>query len=289
MITQPFIIKKLEVDKHISALVDLFYVEINFDELTVLKHNRTLVLPTNTIELNLLFNTELIEFTHDGKLKLPYVLVTGQKTKPKIYFTNKKEKKIVIRFRRNSAALFIKESLDRVTNMNLSLFDIFSASEINNLYEKIFSVKQINDSVENINEFLIKRLNPNRMDYLIVDSVGRMENSNGLIHISDIANYYSMSIRQFQRRFRNFIGITPKQFLNNIRVQKFINNCTLSNNLRESIHNSGYYDTSHASKLLTQITGLKLSELNKLNQQELCAVNNTSYLPAGCSSMFYLS
>lgn len=285
----PIIIKKLEVDKLISSLVDLFYVEFNFNESVVLRHDKTLVLPTNSIEINLFFNTELFEYTQDGKSKLPYAMITGQKTKAKIYSTNKVEI-IIIRFKRNSAALFIKESIDQLTDFNISLFDIFSVNEINNLYEKIISSKKIYDSVENINEFLIKKLNPNKMDYLIIDSIEKMENLNGKVHINDIANHYSMSIRQFQRRFRNFIGLTPKQYLNNIKVQNLIMNHTPTSNLRDSIHNAGYYDASHASKLFTPITSLKLSELKKLNNQRpFSFVNIKSFLPAGCSSMFYLS
>lgn len=290
MKNNPIVIKKLEVDKRISTLVDLFYIEINFNESLALKHDKTLVFPTNTIEINLFFQTELFEYTREGKLKLPYALITGQKTKAKIYSTNKVEKKIVIRFKKNSAALFVKEPIDQLTNLNTSLFDIFSINEVNNLYEKIISIKKIKDSVENINEFLIKRLDSDKTDYLIIDSIGKMERANRKIHINDIASYYSMSIRQFQRRFKKFIGITPKQFLNNINVQNLIRNYTSGNTLNDSIHNAGYYDNSHALKLFKSVTGLNLSKLKELNKQEpLSAVNNKSYIPDSCSGMFYLS
>ena len=290
IINRPFRIKKLEVDKSISDFVDLFYVEIDFDESIVSKHSKFLIFPTNTMEINFFLNTQVEECTDKGTLKLPSSFITGNKTKTKIYYTQKREKEIVIRFKNNCPYLFVKEPIYELTDQNISLTDIFSTSEVNDIYEKINLAKSPSQISKYINRFLISKLKLDKVDYMILDAIKKMENSGGNLLINDLAIIYSKSIKQFQRRFKNFVGLTPKQFANNLRLQNLITNYTSGNSVMESIYSSGFYDKSHASKQFSSLTGLSFTNLTQINKQEwLNAVNNDSHLPKNCSSMIFMT
>ena len=56
------------------------------------------------------------------------------------------------------------------------------------------------------------------IDRLVAEAVSRIEASDGQLAISDVASGLSISERQFQRRFRAAVGLTPKQFS---RIRRF--------------------------------------------------------------------
>ena len=117
------------------------------------------------------------------------------------------------------------------------------------------------------NSTLIKRLkdihlfNFNR----ISDSISLVNKNRGIVKVADLANATCLSDKQYYRIFKEFVGVTPKQFLRTVRLQwAFYNIQTRkSSNLTDLAYNCGYFDQAHFNsdfKLLTGYTPKKCFE-----------------------------
>ena len=89
-----------------------------------------------------------------------------------------------------------------------------------------------------------------------------MEQSKGTLPIALLAEKSCLSKRQFERRFINDVGISPKTFS---RVIKFSNECCFLNeepkkSLFETAIDCGYYDHAHLIKEFKSLSGLSPAE-----------------------------
>ena len=72
------------------------------------------------------------------------------------------------------------------------------------------------------------------------------------------------SVRQLERNFKKFIGLSPKEYANIIRFQYalgLIKNSEKKRSLLEIAFECGYYDHSHLTNEIKRNTGLAPSQL----------------------------
>lgn len=80
------------------------------------------------------------------------------------------------------------------------------------------------------------------------------------ISIQKLAAKHFVSIRQFQRNFKNFFGVTPKVFLNIIRFKQLYKSSVLQTKSPENYLNFGYYDQMHFIKDFRRHLGITPSK-----------------------------
>lgn len=150
---------------------------------------------------------------------------------------------------------------------NQSVFLAYIDKEWSNLVEqKLEESKSFQDRVEVIEAHLLRLLysNLNQRDFLrmshIIDLIWR---TNGSIDIDTLADNACLSRKQFERKFSEIIGISPKQYLKIIRFQYAIHikNKSTGKNLTELAYESGYYDQSHFIVDFKQFSGLTPKQL----------------------------
>ena len=75
---------------------------------------------------------------------------------------------------------------------------------------------------------------------------------------TDFTEQYKISERQFQRRFKNQVGISPKKFQRIIRFEKALDILTKSNygQLTQVAYETGYVDQSHFIKDFSAFSGM---------------------------------
>jgi AraC-like DNA-binding protein len=181
-----------------------------------------------------------------------------------------------------------KEFYDLQCNGNLAVFSVVFRPEglmkffnipLNELYNKNIPLKFINDRFEqsihtrildnnsfqkrigiienyltgilfeNINNFEFKRIN---------HAVNIIRQSQGIISIETIASEVCLSRKQFERKFTEYVGATPKQYLKTIRLQLslFLKARNRALSLTELAFDCGYYDQSHFINEFKFQTGL---------------------------------
>lgn len=100
---------------------------------------------------------------------------------------------------------------------------------------------------EAILEYLQKRSKGFLPDLILHSCLQTIIDTNGNCEIFKIASDFKMSERTMQRKFQNFVGLTPKQFATIIRFQTslFEMSAGKKSKLTDIAYNIGYADQSH--------------------------------------------
>jgi AraC-like DNA-binding protein len=115
------------------------------------------------------------------------------------------------------------------------------------LEETMMLAANNNERVKIITEFLEERLRKNEnRQHCVSASIRFIIQCKGLVKIEKVADQHFISQRQFERKFREFSGLTPKLFSRIVRFhaacQQYGNN---HKSLTELAYDCGYYDQSH--------------------------------------------
>ena len=89
--------------------------------------------------------------------------------------------------------------------------------------------------------------------------INDIHSTNGQISIYDLSKRNFTTVRQLERNFKKFIGLSPKEYSNIIRFQNalsLIKNSKHNRSLLDIAFECGYYDSSHLSNDIKRKTGL---------------------------------
>lgn len=117
-----------------------------------------------------------------------------------------------------------------------------------------------------LEDYLIRHLVPDTRAKWLGTIIETIESSENTLTISELAKSSGVSVKTLERRFIGATGLTPKQYLRIIQLQKaarLIRKQTTGLNrgdLAESL-GGGYYDQSHFVKACRSITGLTPKQL----------------------------
>jgi len=100
---------------------------------------------------------------------------------------------------------------------------------------------------------------------LIDHIVRRMDETNGMIRVSQLCNTYNITPRSLERHFIEEIGIPAKELLQIFRINKAIRILAEkpNANLAGLSYLSGYFDQSHFIKDIKKITGISPGQLQR--------------------------
>lgn len=134
-------------------------------------------------------------------------------------------------------------------------------------------VNQETDWIELLSSFVAEQMEQNRMtDWFILDSVGQINETRGNISIHNLYRDLKISERQFQRRFKRYVGITPKLFSRIVRFQSALNQIHHNNyqQLSDVAFDNGYTDQSHFNRDFKEFAGLSPSSYGVCPVPFLC-------------------
>jgi AraC-like DNA-binding protein len=119
--------------------------------------------------------------------------------------------------------------------------------EILNLWSKLAECKTFQERIFAAERYLIPVASRARGSTLIARTAHHMLDRNGAIRIGEIADHARLSVRQYERRFLEEVGLTPKAFARTRRFQRafdakrfFPQRTWLS-----IAHEFGYFDQMH--------------------------------------------
>lgn len=136
------------------------------------------------------------------------------------------------------------------------------------LEEKVMLASNNSERAQLLSEFLIKRLVNVKMEYPnILDTIRNTINQNYSCSIDNLARDCNLSRRQFERKFKEFSGFSPRAFLNIARFSNVIkNNINTTKSLSKIAYESGYYDQSHFIRDFRKFSGYSPKEYFKHTQ-----------------------
>jgi AraC-like DNA-binding protein len=120
----------------------------------------------------------------------------------------------------------------------------------------------VRDPFPTLDKFFHKKLNthPQRLNHLLND----MSSRKGNFSIEALAKDHSVTTRQLERNFKNYIGVSPKEYANFLRYRNaahLIANSTGKNDLLDVALVAGYYDHAHMTNEIRRYTGVAPSHL----------------------------
>jgi AraC-like DNA-binding protein len=116
------------------------------------------------------------------------------------------------------------------------------------LEDKVSLAPDTNSRVEVLSAFLRNKLIKNNLKKppAVFASIQAVIQSKGLVNVAKLADQTCLSVRQFERNFKNFPGFSPKLFSRFIRFQAALNEYgNQQKSLTEIAYACGYYDKSH--------------------------------------------
>jgi len=131
------------------------------------------------------------------------------------------------------------------------------------LEEQIISAQTNEDRVLLVSGFLLERAQKiENQDRAFVRHIKSIVDNNSLLSIPSFAHDCNLSRRQFERKFKDFSGFTPKDFFDVVRFKKVLHDIEQrSKSLAQIAIDAGYYDQSHLTNEIRKLSGYSPKEL----------------------------
>lgn len=135
-------------------------------------------------------------------------------------------------------------------------YDTFLGKAGRDLEEKIMLAADNYKRAEILAAFLTGRLSDKPMkDNNIVASIKHVIHSKQFGTVSQLADHYNLSTRQFDRKFKEYAGFSPKTYLRLVRLHNAIQQYGNNKPLTQIALECGYYDQSHFIHDVKAFTG----------------------------------
>lgn len=126
--------------------------------------------------------------------------------------------------------------------------------------EQLLNTPSSNSRVSLVHSFLQIQLQKSRYgnDGPIRYSLDKITNAGGLVSLVDLRQEMNLSERTFERKFNQFVGISPKLFANICRFQAGLKQLRENrfHKLADIAYENGYADQSHFIRVFKTFTGL---------------------------------
>lgn len=184
--------------------------------------------------------------------------ITGPMTRPMRLRSNGPVNLFGICFRPGGGYPFFKTPAYELVNQYPDVGDLWGA-EGDSFVERIQNdCLTIKSRIEAINVYLSNLLKKNHRDDTAINAaIEAIEHHKGRITIDQLARYLGMSCRHLERRFKERIGVTPKQLCRNIRFKNVYKNIETSPHVdwADLALSCGYYDQAHLINEFKHFTG----------------------------------
>lgn len=139
------------------------------------------------------------------------------------------------------------------------------------LEEQVISAHTDEQRIQFVSSFLLERIKTmGNQDRAFVRKVRSVVDNNSLLAISSFAHDCNLSRRQFERKFKDFSGFSPKDFFDVIRFKRVLREIEQGRkSLAQIAVEAGYYDQSHLTNEFKKLSGYSPKELYSNYQDEI--------------------
>jgi AraC-like DNA-binding protein len=196
--------------------------------------------------------------------------IAGPKINEHIYVEyNGTLEQILIEFTASGFYYLFHESPSQFINSLYCLDDILLPTESEKLNETLKRSNTVQRKIHSLERFLLKRSsNAIPPCEYVENSLKLIGEARGNITIKELIDKLSISERQLERRFREVVGITPKQFAKIVQLHFVINLMYIKkyNTFQDIAYFASYYDLAHFYHIFKDFTGF--SPVEFINSDE---------------------
>jgi AraC-like DNA-binding protein len=191
----------------------------------------------------------------DGKTRLPASAVSGLTKSVRFFDYAKETATLLVEFNEGGATAFSDEPLHELFGLHVSLDNLIPRRKLEDIEEQLAEAKNNSQRISIVERFMLAELKEFRSDQLILDAVQKIKFANGDIRIKDLVTDLSVSPDPFEKRFRQTIGTSPKQFAKTVRLRNLISSYSHTHNLTDAALVAGYFDQAHFIRDFKPFTG----------------------------------
>lgn len=268
------IYKKIPPPPHLKPYVECFYVW----ESTFLQP--LIVESPPTAFTSMVFNYGIPYAVHNSKhqsVAVPQSFLTGQATTSYRLSVLGAIGMVGIVFRPAAMHTLFNLPVSELTDERLNIAEILPDShrgsakrggEIKDLQDKIIEARNTTERIGLLTHFLTIQLMKNEHRFDAIDfTVNQIVDAKGIINVTDMTNDLFMCRRQFERKFFQKVGLSPKFYA---RIRRMGHLCSLMTGKRQVNWHSmlldcGYYDQAHFIKDFTAFLGRTPTDYLKNN------------------------
>jgi AraC-like DNA-binding protein len=190
----------------------------------------------------------------------PRALMVGQMTGPLWLQPPQRVHTIGLRFRPGGLAPFVTDRVDLLTDRSPSLEDLWG-HDGRSLEDQLRGTSDDVERLAIVAAFLDQRWHPWKGRAAAVDAaIGRLMRARGRVRVSGLARDAGLSPRQFERVFRERVGLAPKLLARVVRFQHMLAELARREGRPGGMAGlaleCGYYDQAHFVRDFKQFAGV---------------------------------
>ena len=201
--------------------------------------------------------TEAFEYSTGQTRVLPTALVVGPQTGRRAeLMTSGDGRRLVVRFRPGGFHRLFHVSVEQIADTAIDACAVIGA-DAGRLCQRLAAANTDGQRVRLIDEFLATRTATARPRHPIVDAAATILDAHGACRVSDVIRASGLSDRQFERSFREQMGISPKLFARAARLEFALSlkRVNPAHTWTQVSQEAGYFDQTHFVKDFKALAG----------------------------------
>lgn len=215
-----------------------------------------------------------IIFTTDFTNNKIYNKFCGIDDRTIIMHEKNKEKRatcvFAIRFYAWGVPMFAEESMRNTKN---NFFDAgYHFPGIKREIEKrLFDVTDINQLIPIVENLLLKRFNDRNKNPIVFQAASKILEKKGNLLMANLKQEVFIGIRQLERLFLEYVGVSPKNFASMVRYQYVWNDFLYNKNfnIADAVYKYGYSDQAHLCRDFKKYHSMSMSDARKYAMQNV--------------------
>lgn len=214
------------------------------------------LIPDGTIELMFNFGDNYFQIVDGKKKPVKGSHIIGIRREALRISQTSKQDFFCIRFRPGGTYPFFGIPAHLYANGFYTLEELIGP-EYKAIEEKLFGVRDNNQRVEIMEDYLFKKFNERPEDHRFVKHCLELLDRTGRVKIGGLAEQLNTNYKTIERKFDKVVGLTPSHFLKIRRFNRalFTIYSLKHKTLTDAALDSGYYDQSHFNREFRQLSG----------------------------------
>lgn len=211
------------------------------------------IIPDVNLVMGFQYRGKLAYLNSDQVNPLATMGITGLRDTYRIFQNTPGIGSVLVVFRENGAARFLRNPLNDLFGESLSLEHFFDRNLLAALEEQLVGATTDDARINLVETFLIGHLDERPADLLVSRALAYIHQSNGTIRMSELASMLHTSASPLEKRFRQEVGASPKKFATIVRARSVL--AAMENgNQHYAEYLSAFYDQAHFIKNFKKFT-----------------------------------
>ncbi|MHA4896709.1 helix-turn-helix domain-containing protein [Pedobacter sp. PWIIR3] len=205
------------------------------------------VLPDTALVIGFQYSGRLSYIEQSLENPLSPAGITGLRDSCRVFQNTAGIGSILVVFRENGVAPFLKMPLNELFGKSVSLEHFFCQSDLTELQEKLMGCNTDQCRISSVEQFLIHHLTDHPLDLMVSQALKYIHQSNGTIRINELAKLLNTSASPLEKQFRRVVGASPKKFATIVRAKNVLD--AMDNGKQGyAEYLSSFYDQAHFIK-----------------------------------------